>query len=1584
MQRVSRIFILAFIFIQVFLTGYAQINPHNGVAYLLLPKEINGLHGVYRLNEYSDPYNPIIPGNGKRIFDLNFGGAKVVNGLAVNQSGKLYLFIGPNATGVYTPVDATGWIPVGKFDNDSAAYVKAIGQDYDGSVLNEAHIQERYNNNKDYIIGWFFDGGGFSDSLETDTTKKNTRKRWFPKKTTNYENMFWVNGWNHNVFSKGSFTDESGNSYDYKYVPFGPATHKNIPAWDGSTGIIHPLDPMKVILPNKWGAISYYAFGSPKAPADHVGKLMDGKDGKPLYTTADYSLHWTDPAARLFSPYVNGSKYFVAMVKRVYEKRDRSLDLYSYEDDVIPPATAPYSLYPTVEATNVLTATDLKITEMYGKCCGDNCIPGGDLNPEAIGKIEACVQVFTSTTGRRYGFNPNGKKVGPYSGNDAALRVVHSGVTYNLNFNSTNIRNFAYFDEYLDVPLENATILGVSSNFDTPTPPITTAPDHLYASIADKFCIQDSWWGNGGIAYEYYAQDKVTSGMTFLAGHIYRLNYLETNKPIPEDVGFFTGDIDAIGVDGHGNLYILYTELDCPNLPAWPDVTGLPQGPDLPKIDPHAGVHNPIVDHSDFLEISSWYRIGDSGDYEVSGPGEDGDYVIVRLKQKINKVCRKYTPNAGGGFSLGSVEERGKVYSGFDAIRHDLVFDGTGFDWNGLWRHDFGIGSRTAIIDSEFAVVNIAERPSNIENGNTFSICRYDRTPSNTPIEEDDQEIVFKVEGYRPYGADGNIQHLVNVGVIPGLGNVYVNMIPPYENIDEDGDGIKGSFPSGMFENNAAYKLDVKWHVDLIVPGAGTNYSADQIIKSWHDLAPEPGLEKLFKFKFPQPGTYAVYATFDFNYFEYENLPEGARPDQLINHIGTKSISEANVQKVLYHVQSPSNTLSDGFITNITLETSDIFETGVNAAGESGYAMKEDRAPASLSFSFEAQFVRDANNADTAAKFETFNGIGVWDYGFGPHVYNRNTDGTVNMSEYNPGKKRSINETATGKFHYECGTRVDEAPNQDDLDAITYRLLIYPPYENTSGTMVDDTPLELGSGTCRFANVTPVGLPGSQKYRIDVDIPAANLKTIRTPLDPEKYRVRLELEYPRVKWHEHSHAAASGIITEAQYRSIIPDSPLRGLISNEPSTVASGDVGKDTTPGLFSGLDYWEICARDLTITSPDFTNISLDATNPVTQIATHTTGDPIPPCEIKITFEDNNPNSRFEALKMRYELPVGKRDLVTKTDNNLCDGVQNSDYAPLPDSPHYFDTDDYKIAASYTFTVEEYGGSAGTSAVFGPGETFQHWVGSLSFSLEGDLFDGLGATQTNSLTVPHKFSKTATDPRLKMTAIGLERYDNDPPSIKVNIVSQADNRRWEFNLTEANTDLQANPGSVAQLASPTLEVKCFKINDASAPLNEGSLEVTGSSNSPIMLNTYQTVDLTSVSKAEVIAALPVVRRSSRLMISVGLADNVDYLDFSDANITVSENTGAGTNTLLPATTLKTNAQPDDDFDASLKYDRGRYYIDVPMKVLAGQTMPGNAQITVQIYAADKIGNERTLIIPIQVVDSTFDARVLESSENRE
>ncbi|MEW6711551.1 MAG: hypothetical protein AB1403_17140, partial [Candidatus Riflebacteria bacterium] len=1085
MYRLLSIFSLAIILLGCSLIqASAAIDPHNGVAYVLLPKDFAGIHGVYRLNSYSDPYNPLTSENGKRIFDLNFGGAVVVNGLAVNQTGKIYLFVGPNVTGVYTPVSEVGWIPSGRFEEDSPAYVKLIGQ-----AFNSAQVSQDITGampNRQYDHG-----------------------------TTNYDNDFWdygpypasphyPSGWPHTHarYVKGTFTDASGNSYQYYFNPYSPASHANLPLWNGpgagAAGILHSTDPYKVVLPNKWGGISWYAFGSPKAPAEHVGKLMNGQGGRPEMTNNDFRLkHDNVPAAGqipLMSPYWD-AQYISTVVRRLYEKRDRSLDLYAYLDNVVPPAAPPYSSYPGLEAANVLTATDLKITEEYGKTCADGCIPGGALNPEAIGKIESCVQVFTSTTGRRYGFNPFGKKTAPFGANDAALRVVHLGTTYNLNFNSSNIRNTTYFDNYLKLPLESATIVGVSSNFAAPVTPISAAPDHLYASIADKFCIQDSWWGNGGVAYEYFSKDVETDGMDFKAGHIYRLNYLETNSPVPEDVGYFAGDIDAIAVDGHGNLYILTTELDCANLPSWPDESGLPQGPDLDKVDPKIP-GNSIIAHPDYITCGSWMRPGVGGpDVAIAAPSQADDYIVLTFKQRVKKVARQYTPSAGGGFSLASVEERGYVESGFDGIKRNLKFTSAGtFDWVNAWYHEYGIGSRSANVDAEFAVVNIAERPSNIENDNKYSICRYDRVSSGQPISEDDEEITFKVEGYRPYGADGNIQNLVHVGNVPGIGEVYVNLIPPYENRDEDGDGIKGSFPSGMFENNSSYKLDVKWHVDLIDPSAGTDYSESQVIKKWRDLPPEAGVQKLFKFKFPQPGTYAVYATFDYSYFKYEDLPEGARPDELINHIGIKSIPSSMVQKVLYHVQSPSNTVSDGYISNITLDTGAIFETDVNAAGETGYGMIEDRAPASLSFSFEAQFVRDANSSTSAAKFETYNGIGVWDYGFGPHVYNWNSDGTVNMNAYNPGKKKFVSEAETaGRDRWESGTRVDEAPNPDDLDAITYRLLIYPPYENTSGSTVSDTPIELGTGTCRLATVTDLG---NQKYRVDVKIPATNLKKI--------------------------------------------------------------------------------------------------------------------------------------------------------------------------------------------------------------------------------------------------------------------------------------------------------------------------------------------------------------------------------------------------------------------------------------------------------------------------------------------------------
>lgn len=1554
MHRLLRIFILTVLLFSISSSGFAAIDPHNGVAYVLLPKDYPGIHGVYRLNSYSSPYEALLGVNGKRMFDLNFGGAVVVNGLAVNQQSKVYLFVGPNVSGVYTPVTQVGWVPSGRFEPDSPAYTKLIGQPFSASQVSQDVKSDM--GNLTYTFG-----------------------------TTNYDNQFWDYGpeaWsgNHRRYLIGPFTDESGNSFNYKFDPYSPASHKNLPLWNGpgpgSAGIQHPTDPYKVILPNNWGGISWYAFGSPKAPAAHVGKLMDGTDGRPALDQYDFRLSWSNRGD--YSPY-NDAKYISCVVKRVYQKRDRSLDLYAYTDTVIPPASPPYSNYPALEASNVLTATDLKITEEYGKSCADGCIPGGALNPEAIGKIESCVQVFTSTTGRRYGFNPFGKKTGPFGANDAALRVVHSGATYNLNFNSTNIRNTTYFSGFLNVPLESATIVGVSSKFETPGTPITTAPDHLYASIADKFCIQDSWWGNGGIAYEYFSKDTTTDGMTFLAGHIYRLNYLKNNSPVPEDVGFFEGDVDAISVDGHGNLYILTTEVDCPNDPAWPDPSGLPQGPDLPKVDPKI-TPNAIVSNPNFLSVGSWMRPGDgTADAAIAAPELANDYITVRFKQRVKKVCRKYTPSAGGGFSLASVEDRGQVNASFDAIKRTLNYNGDGtFDWINAWHHEYGVGSRSANIDAEFAVVNIAERPSNYNSAPTYSICRYDRVKPDVPIDED-TEVVFKVEGYRPYGADGNIQHLVNVGNITGLGNVYVNLIPPYENRDEDGDGKKGGFPSGLFENNSTYKLKVKWHIELIESASA--YDASKVIKKW-ERDPDAGdLEKRLTFKFPQPGNYAVYAMLDYSYFDYDSLGANERPNHLVNYISNKT--NIPTQKIIYHVQSPSNTVSDGYISDINLNTGNHAQGAVTAGGQDGYILLEDNAPNNLNFTFTAQFIRDANVAAAASAYETYTGVGVWDYGIAPHVYNRNSDGTVSNTVLNPGRKKFLSEavpTPPALAQFQCGTRVDTEPNDRDFAAFKWRLLVYPPYYNASNVLVDDTPLVLGSGDCSGATI--VTSHGDQKFTIRYNIPESALNKFMTPIDGEKFRVRLELEYPRVKWIEVPPAAG---VTLAQFRSIVPDSPAMGLISNEPSSVGGPGVGKDTTTGLFAGnVDTWEICARDITIIKPKFDGIEFDATSTTTQIATHTTGDPTPPCQIKIAFEDNNPNSNFDDLKLNYELPSTKRDLETKTSGNFANGVQLSAYLPKPSSPDYYNDDTYRIAATYSFTIDEYGGSAGSSNLFDPGKTFQHWVGSLSFSLEGNLFDGHDS-DGRALTTPHVFNKDAVDERLRTYSCGLVRYDNDPPSLLLNVVSQADSRRWEIRLIENNTDLAANPGSVDLLSPASMSVRCFKISDNSVLLNPAGVTVPGSSNFPVVLDTNEHVNLLGGGySADFVAALPVVRRSTRMMVSVGIADNVDYKALQDATISVIELTGAAANVLLATTTLNLNTNHEDNLEAALQFDRGRHYIDVPMQVRAGQTMPDNPQMVIHLTATDFFGNKRSLSVPVRVIDSTFDARILESNENRQ
>ncbi|HNV69365.1 MAG TPA: hypothetical protein PKO06_06675, partial [Candidatus Ozemobacteraceae bacterium] len=1391
--------------------------------------------------------------------------------------------------------------------------------------------------------------------------------------TTNYDNDFWDYslGWpyTHAKYLKGPFTDASGKNYMYKFSPYAPTSHQNIPLWNGpgagAAGILHPSDPYKVVLPNKWGGISWFAFGSPNAPAAHVGKLMDGTGGIPTITNYDFRL----AVHGVCSPY-GDAQYISAVVKREYEKRDRSLDLYSYLDEVVPPPGPG----PSCDAAAVLTATDLKITERYGKTCADGCIPGGDLPAQATGKIESVVQVFTSTTGRRYGFNPYGKKTGPYGANDAALRVVHLGSTYNLDLNTTNIRNAPYITTNLGTTLNAVSRLGVSSNFTTPAVPVTSSPDYLYGSVADKFCIQDSWWGVGGLAFEYFIQNVTTpSGKNFLAKHIYRLDYTNSTNPTPDDVGIFDGDIDGMSVDGEGNLYLLTTELDVPNSPNWPDPVGLPVGPVFAPTWPNAA----ITSHVDYMSNNGWWRPGVGvPDYAIPSPSAAGDYLKVFFRQKVKKVCRKYTPSAGGGFSAGSVEDRGYVDGGTDTIARTLRYDGPGvYSWLNDWYHPAGIGSRTASLDAEFAVVNIAARPQAYNLSPTYSICRYNRVSPSAEELIEDTAYDFKLEGYKPFGANGLQQNFVYVGNLPNLGGgTYVNLIPPYENRDEDNNTVAGGMPSSAFET-PSYQTTVLWNVELIDPTGAVvkRYQTDAAPN--HPGADECNKYKVFRYAFPQPGRYRVWAKITYHTLNYSALAPGQRPSDFTGaHVVTYSNIET--QKVTYTVKSNPNTaVGTNEISNIVMYPTStmVVNQSVDAiAADNGrFNIREGASPASLSFEFDVQMARDANR-DLGSSFSTFGGFGKWDYGeAGGHVYNY-TAGSPDNNKFHPGYPLTANPAPANR-----GTRVDidptsmsapalpsPSPSQYDLFCkdigfITYQLYLTPPvaamklpanaYEIPIGT----------PGTCTV-QLVPTNV-GTRKYRVRVYIPSAQLAStlrIATPIDPNTYNVRLRLNWPRVKWYEHP--ASDAMKT---YRSLQPD------------------VDGTTSPGApsFALNDYWIMRARDMTVLRPE-----LDSS--VVATITQTTGDPVPNAPIRFDVKDNNPCAVFSGFQVRYDVPTKQRDNAPAT-FNLNNAVPVKIFeSDKPTNPNFY-ASAFEYKHTYDLTnVNEYGG--GTS-MFAPGSSYQNWIGTLSYGIEGDIQDGQGATAP--LNITHQFRRNSADPFYRTDYRALVRLDNDPPSFFVQIISPSDNRRWDITLQEQVADTVCNPTTVGQLANTPIHIAMFQLDTGAVLTATQTLTtIPGSSNYPTDLSGSKDVDLSSIAlPTGFLDALPRVRRSGRLLVNVDYADNVDYQPFQAVSVNIMERPAAG-----PERDLLTGAKPplptDADYDnngtltsVGNQAFRARYAVDMPMTVRPAQTAPANFQVYVRIGATDSSGSQRSLLIPIQVVDSSFDARVLESKENR-
>ncbi|MBP5469456.1 MAG: hypothetical protein J6Z11_09450, partial [Candidatus Riflebacteria bacterium] len=294
--------------------------------------------------------------------------------------------------------------------------------------------------------------------------------------------------------------------------------------WDGpgSGEYRHPdyNDPSKpgyrkIILPSHFAAVGYYLYTTRNQSTYPAGTPMDGINTTDVLTYQDankYGNAWDGmTATQKLNPNTNRStsrdQYYGCVVKMIYRSSTRDLNLrrgFDESNEGWPSRTTNGSM--DTPKTGMLQISDYEATQFLGKWCGDNCIPGSGLNAADSGGVFSDITVTTTTTGNVYGFNPDGDP----SATDikAMLRVVYlTGPSGDVPL---NVSGFNYFSNntYLSSfgrPVSDLKTIGVSSDF---TPGVTT--DHIYGSFAPYFVVQDSWWGQGGIAYEVDETGKVT------------------------------------------------------------------------------------------------------------------------------------------------------------------------------------------------------------------------------------------------------------------------------------------------------------------------------------------------------------------------------------------------------------------------------------------------------------------------------------------------------------------------------------------------------------------------------------------------------------------------------------------------------------------------------------------------------------------------------------------------------------------------------------------------------------------------------------------------------------------------------------------------------------------------------------------------------------------------------------------------------------------------------------------------------------------------------------------------------------------
>ena len=1666
--------------------SYAEDAPkaRNGIAYVLLSPDISNSPGVYRFNlGNGDVVNPTLGSPLFTVSDL-IGSANKndvkISGLAANQKNQVFLFKATKASEDSFKDAEPGWLPNMTFPDDSPIYVSAAKPDDFKAT--------------EYIRSGCPHGPYGSPFPDNDSS---LYVFWYKDVTlagNKYKYVCRFNGPNGVRFL---------NSVDgVRGTPIWDGTYKSDPNSTNSSAIRHPKDERKIILPSHFGAVCYYLYATTSCTKYPllIGKPMDGGD----YLDADgnlvqrplYELDKTSGAGVFPGDNTFESKHlFACIVKHIYQKRENPLDLYCGNDTTT--AAIPVGLTLKEESKKVLNSIDVKVKEAYGKICGDNCITGGAPPDNTAIAAMSKVNVVTSTTGRRYGFNPLGVFFNPKDSIDASLRVVQAGkpsqtIDIATDAKGENFNNVITNKDYLIANgVTPATIktIGVSSNFSK-----NSNYDFIYGSSADKFVVQDSWWGVGGLAYEYYKETE--ENPTYLK----KLDYVNNNNP-EADVytNQLTGKIDSIAIDGDGFLYALKTAEEPTDL----ETTNANDEISASSIDPEKALSN--VSFSKYTEPvpvrvetpTKWIRetIVKSGDEETllveeipNGQEKPGDYKNVTLMQNVYKTVKRYAPADGG---IGNEEDRGHLKVGFDNWRNRIeVANNNSIKFSYPFWIQEEENARISNLEAELAVVNIADSPIEINGTEDHYITVIDATNNkpdynNTTINEDDK-ITFKIEGYKPKKVDGKDPGLKRIGDIYDdngnqfLAGVELNTNPnadgKYDH-DEDGDGFSSGFPSSMFESKSN-KTQVTWYIAQVEDEVATDLidiDKNYVTKGGHPILINNIIDKKgdgeflsYEHQFKQPGRYIIQAHVTYNYFS--NLGTAERPAQLQiaqNSFITKPLLLSVYANDLNLNNSPS------YITNISMTFGNKnYGLGDSVkADDENLTCLEDNDFGDITVSFDAQFYRDKLNNETG-NYEVFDGIGVWDYDYYSRLYKRVKDITnlngivvpqISITDHaynygngqvddlenafvktilNPGKDKTT--TVAGRSA-NAGTRVDQPPTKTDMKFIQWALYLRKTAKPEDDVVQTDdfSIVERGelltSGTFENASLTDSANDATpRKYTVSYTIPKEITNKIRTPRDPKDYTLDLEIIYPRVTWLNND---LSDKIDnkKGQYSSVVPyldteageqgPSPIH-VISMLKTLPAGKRVNQnvsssgDSTSSLYAAKQgespkppIVKLCVRDKEIPTLEDKSQKL----PLTE----TTGDPSDSALFECEIKDNNPFLSEKHIAKNQIKQIEDNEAKTipvlalqswEDESKIRYGIENDNRkyvvrnVPAKDitviksttgTPNtYFALDDtWRFILNYTMKVNQLAPDYFKPSTANNGEITiaekknlkpENWIGALYYGIVGKVYDGIGKDGKNTLHyfynkdvyadntgIPHD-SIDVDESYEVSTGQYLERIDNDPPSIEVELISQNDNRRWVFQLIEGINDRVCYPQKVSDLAPSTLVVKNLLLKNLNFDQTEQAYAtyptttVPGATNNPTISESVATITTNLVSGLS--EAIPTFRRASRLLILVNIFDNCGYKNLNNAHIKVTDDSEV----LLDKEINRDNTHNDKgEIVKFISQPRGTFIVDMPLKVKEGN------QVEITINAEDHAGNQRALVIPVKIVESTFETRVLETKENR-